>query len=137
MEWPVQLIPDDQNAPDPGPDTAAEPPFFDVLHAIFKRLEGFDWKKLDEDLLKMLYQELVDPADRSGLGEYYTPNWSAELVLEDIGYSGATLLDPSCGSGTFLFCAIRRLKKQGLKGEKLLRFAMDSLIGSDVIPLPF
>lgn len=116
-------------------DTTAETPFFDVLHGIFQRLEGFDWKKLNEDLLKMLYQELIDPADRSGLGEYYTPDWLAELVLEDIGYNGGILLDPSCGSGTFLFCAVRRLKKQGLKGEKLIQFAMDSLIGMDVHPV--
>jgi hypothetical protein len=116
-------------------DTTAETQFCDVLHAIFRRLEGFDWKNLNEDLLKMLYQELVDPADRSGLGEYYTPDWLAELVLEDIGYAGGTLLDPSCGSGTFLFCAVRRLKKQGMRGERLIRFAMDSLIGLDVHPV--
>jgi hypothetical protein len=72
-------------------DTAAEAPFLDVLHAIFQRLEGFDWKRLNEDLLKMLYQELVNPEERSGLGEYYTPDWLAELVLEDISYTGGGL----------------------------------------------
>jgi hypothetical protein len=116
-------------------ETAVEVPFFDVLHGVFERLEGFDWKKVNEDLLKMLYQELIDPADRSGLGEYYTPDWLAEMILEDIGYNGGTLLDPSCGSGTFLFCAVRRLKKHGLKGEKLIQFAMNSLIGLDVHPV--
>ena len=116
-------------------DTPAETLFFNVLHAVFQRLEGFDWKRLDEDLLKMLYQELVDPADRSGLGEYYTPDWLAELILEDISYNGGTLLDPSCGSGTFLFCAVRRLKRQGLTGKELVRFAMNSLIGLDVHPV--
>jgi type I restriction-modification system DNA methylase subunit len=98
-------------------------------------LERFDWKRLNEDLLKMLYQELVDPADRSGLGEYYTPDWLAERVLEDIGYNGGVLLDPASGSGTFLFRAVRRLKKQGLSGEGLIRFAMESLIGLDVHPV--
>src|SRR4051812_23250908 len=39
-------------------DTIAETPFSDVFHAVFRRLEEFDWSKLDEDLLKMLYQEL-------------------------------------------------------------------------------
>jgi type I restriction-modification system DNA methylase subunit len=116
-------------------DTVADQPFNDVFHAIFRRLEEFDWTKLDEDLLKMLYQELIDPADRSGLGEYYTPDWLAEMILEDIGYDGGSLLDPSCGSGTFLFCAIRRLKRQGLTGDKLIHFAMDSLVGLDVHPV--
>jgi N-6 DNA Methylase len=116
-------------------DNIAEQPFNEVFHAIFRRLDEFDWTKLDEDLLKMLYQELIDPDDRSGLGEYYTPDWLAEMILEDIGYDGGSLLDPSCGSGTFLFCTIRRRKRQGLRGDELIRFAMDSLIGLDVHPV--
>ena len=48
----------------------------------------------------MLCQELVDPMDRAELGEFYTPDWLAELALEEIGYSKGTLLDPACGSGS-------------------------------------
>ena len=116
-------------------DTVAESPFNEVSHAIFRRLEEFDWTKLDEDLLKMLYQELIDPADRSGLGEYYTPDWLAELILEDIGYKGGSLLDPSCGSGTFLFIAINVLRKGGLSGKKLVEYVMNNIIGLDVHPV--
>src|SRR5262249_25372054 len=101
-------------------ETAVENQFFTFIDSIFKRLEEFDWTKLDEDLLKMLYQELVDPADRSGLGEFYTPDWLAELILEDIKYQSGTLLDPACGSGTFLFCAVRRLRAKGMSGRPLL-----------------
>jgi len=90
---------------------------------------------VDEDLLKMLYQELVDPQDRQLLGEFYTPDWLAELTLEQINYTKGTLLDPACGSGTFLFCAIRRLRAGGLKGNGLVRKALDSVIGIDVHPV--
>lgn len=116
-------------------DTVAENPFFHVLDSIFKRLEEFDWSKLDQDLLKMLYQELVDPEDRSGLGEFYTPDWLAELILEDIGYKEGALLDPACGSGTFLFSAINRLRRQGFTGKKLVKYVMESIIGLDVHPV--
>jgi hypothetical protein len=115
--------------------TQAEAAFVDFLANVFRRLEEFDWNRLDEDLLKMLYQELVDPADRSELGEFYTPDWLAELALNEVGYSDGTLLDPACGSGTFLFCAIRRLRDQGLKGEKLVKHALESIIGIDVHPV--
>jgi hypothetical protein len=108
-------------------DSAAEPPFVNFSESIFKRLEEFDWTKVDEDLLKMLYQELVDPADRSGLGEFYTPDWLAEMMLEDIGYERSSILDPSCGSATFLFCAVRRLRNHGFKGHELVKFVMTSL----------
>jgi hypothetical protein len=57
------------------------------------------------DLLKKLYQYLVPQQVRHNLGEYYTPDWLAEFVLNEVGYDGNTLkrlLDPACGSGTFL-----------------------------------
>src|SRR5581483_11085799 len=115
--------------------TKAESIFVDFLANVFRRLQEFDWNRLDEDLLKMLYQELVDPEDRSELGEVYTPDWLAELALEQIDYREGTLLDPACGSGTFLFCAIRRLRDHGLKGDKLVDYALQSVIGIDVHPV--
>ena len=68
------------------------------------------------DLLKKLYQYLVPPEVRRKLGEYYTPDWLAELVLNEVDYKGNTLkrlLDPACGSGTFLILAIQRAKEYG------------------------
>jgi SAM-dependent methyltransferase len=115
--------------------TKAESAFVDFLANVFRRLEEFDWNRLDEDLLKMLYQELVDPADRSELGEFYTPDWLAELALNEIDYKKGTLLDPACGSGTFLFCAVRRMREQGLKGDRLVAHALESVIGIDVHPV--
>lgn len=68
------------------------------------------------DLLKKLYQYLVPQEIRHRLGEYYTPDWLAELILNEVGYDGNTykrLLDPACGSGTFLVFAIQRAKHYG------------------------
>lgn len=115
--------------------TPAEQTIFDFFGNLFRRLDEFDWSRIDEDLLKMLYQELVDPDDRQLLGEFYTPDWLAELTLDQIDYSGEMLLDPACGSGTFLFCAIRRLRAQGKRGNKLIKTVLDSIIGIDVHPV--
>ncbi len=106
----------------------------------FRRLaEGlvvYDLKRIDQDLLKQLYQNLVDPATRHDLGEFYTPDWLAELTLQDIDYHyPQSLLDPACGSGSFLFAAIKRLAAQGLTGWELVRFAVDNVMGMDVHPL--
>ena len=116
-------------------ETEAERTFFEFFGNLFRSLGEFEWSRLDEDLLKMLYQELVDPPDRQLLGEFYTPDWLAELTLEKIQYTEGTLLDPACGSGTFLFCAIRRLRAGGFKGNKLVRKALESVIGIDVHPV--
>jgi hypothetical protein len=64
------------------------------------------------DLLKGLYHYLVPKKLRHDLGEYYTPDWLADLTLDELGYHGdlnRRILDPACGSGTFLVLAIRRV----------------------------
>lgn len=74
------------------------------------------------DLLKKLYQYLVPQEVRHRLGEYYTPDWLAELLLNELGYDGKTLkrfLDPACGSGTFLVLAIQRVINHGREKEKI------------------
>ncbi|MCK4734840.1 MAG: N-6 DNA methylase [Methanophagales archaeon] len=50
---------------------------------------------------------------RHDLGEYFTPDWLAELVLKEVEYDGdleKRVLDPACGSGTFLVLAIKEVK---------------------------
>jgi type I restriction-modification system DNA methylase subunit len=63
------------------------------------------------DVLKALYESLIDPVQRHDLGEYYTPDWLAAKVVRRVVDQPLTqfVLDPACGSGTFLFQAIRRL----------------------------
>ena len=83
----------------------------------------YDLRAIREDLLKELYQELVDPQTRHDLGEFYTlrTGWrsrdSAERRVSAARgqVEAASSLDPSCGSGTFLFTAIRMLREVGLR----------------------
>jgi hypothetical protein len=66
------------------------------------------------DLLKDLYHGLIPDAVRHALGEYYTPDWLAEHTIELAGFDGdpnKAVLDPSCGSGTFLLMAIQKIRQ--------------------------
>jgi hypothetical protein len=98
------------------------------------------------DLLKKLYQQLFPKSVRHDLGEYYTPDWLAEHVLNELGYEGdpdKRLLDPACGSGTFLVVAINRIRRwYDLNREKcaydegdLLKKILANVIGFDLNPL--
>ena len=98
------------------------------------------------DLLKQLYQQLFPKSVRHDLGEYYTPDWLAELVLDELGYDGnpdKRLLDPACGSGTFLVMALNRVKtwyddhrhECGFGEDELLRKILRNIIGFDLNPL--
>ncbi|MEW6250595.1 MAG: N-6 DNA methylase [Planctomycetota bacterium] len=119
----------------------------DWLNGLAVRLaSSYDLSAINEDLLKSLYQELVDPDTRHDLGEFYTPDWLAERTLREAGFPTEAdgrphldernaLLDPSCGSGTFLFTAIRILKDAGACGDPLVQFVIRHLAGVDVHPL--
>ncbi len=107
-----------------------------LLYALSAELQVYDLSAIRQDLLKQLYQNLVDPETRHDLGEYYTPDWLAQLTLQEIDYDAPqSLLDPACGSGTFLFNAIRRLADNGLTGRELVDFALNNIVGTDVHPL--
>lgn len=92
----------------------------DVLWKMSQTLSAYDIGTFElkperaRDLLKDLYHGLIPEAVRHALGEYYTPDWLAEHTIELAGYDGdprKTLLDPSCGSGTFLLLAIQKVRQ--------------------------
>lgn len=108
----------------------------ELLNAISVELRIYDLSAIRQDLLKQLYQNMVDPKTRHDLGEYYTPDWLAQLTLREIDYRyPQSLLDPACGSGAFLFNAIRRLAEDGLTGQELADFSLGNIMGTDVHPL--
>ncbi|HEY4759544.1 MAG TPA: N-6 DNA methylase [Thermoguttaceae bacterium] len=103
---------------------------------------------LSGDLLKSLYQELFPRTLRRQLGEYYTPDWLARHVLDRVGYTGEVqqrLLDPACGSGTFLMMAIKRIrsawasrhidKSPTSSKAALCRHILSNVVGIDLNPL--
>ncbi len=94
------------------------------------------------DLLKKLYQYLVPRSLRHDLGEYYTPDWLAERLLMQVGYDGEPnkrLIDPGCGSGTFLTLALRRMRQYAADHltppADLLDAALHNIVGFDLNPL--
>ena len=45
-----------------------------VVRWLFSLLQNYNLRELSEDVLKSLYQELVDPETRHDLGKFYTPD---------------------------------------------------------------
>jgi len=82
----------------------------DVVSDIARRVASFNWADVDHDVLKALYQSVIAPEVRKRLGEYYTPDWLARRMVDQVVDDPLRqrVLDPACGSGTFLFHAVRR-----------------------------
>lgn len=111
--------------------------------ALARHLAGYDLTKVREDILKPLYEQLVDPATRHELGEYYTPDWLATLMTEtllgewDWDEGIPSVLDPTCGSGTFLRAVIQHVREKSpdLTRQDLLYAILSKVVGIDVHPL--
>ena len=93
---------------------------------IYKTAFAYDWRARAQDVLRKFYASVISKEQRKLYGEYYTPDWVAQMLAErvlddtwlqdsiqaalaDQDLSGIGVLDPACGSGTFLFHAARRI----------------------------
>jgi len=91
------------------------------------------------DIFKELYEATVPQVVRGSFGEFYTPQWLASHVLNTaLGQNNkGRVLDPCCGSGTFLITAIERIRREA--GQKtpavLLQEIFNSVSGIDLNPL--
>jgi SAM-dependent methyltransferase len=132
----------------------------DALRQVLQHLANYNPITVQDDplsardLLKKLYHYLLPREIRHDLGEFYTPDWLAERLLNQlveplfrmpkpgntrIPTPNKRLLDPACGSGTFLILAARALKancsQAGLAEADTLEIILNSLAGIDLNPL--
>lgn len=111
------------------------------VRALARRLSRFDWGSVNQDVLKVLYESVIGPETRKQLGEYYTPDWLAELVVNEVDTDPLQMrvLDPACGSGTFLFHAVRRFlaaaEQAGHTLSEALRNVSRHVQGMDLHPV--
>ena len=107
---------------------------------LLKEIYVYDLERISEDVLKELYQELIDTEVKQSLGEFYTPDWLADTIVKDVvDKPESRILDPSCGSGTFLFKIIQFKHKQLLEKNwsdtKILEHILENVVGFDIHPL--
>lgn len=113
----------------------------DLINRIAGQVGRFRLSEIGTDVLKTVYESLIDPQQRHYLGEYYTPDWLAEWMCSHVIPNPLTqrVLDPACGSGTFLFHAVRnfldRAEKEKRPLHQALRDCTDHVIGLDVHPV--
>jgi len=113
----------------------------DLVRKIMNHVRRFRLEEVDGDVLKVLYESLIDPDERHELGEYYTPDWLAAKVVRQVVDRPMEdrVIDPACGSGTFLFHAIRRFLTEaedaGLPAGERAGEVCAHIVGMDIHPV--
>jgi hypothetical protein len=134
-----------------GINGAVESDFFDwivadpngakLVRRIMAHVRRFRLAEVESDVMKTLYESLIDREQRHGLGEYYTPDWLAAKMTHHAVTAPfeQKVLDPACGSGTFLFHALRRFLEEAEAGDVVpARRALEAtqhVAGMDIHPV--
>lgn len=130
---------------------AVESDFFDwvlesrdgerLVSELQHHVSRFRLQDVKSDVLKGLYESLIDPEQRHDLGEYYTPDWLAARICERAIADPVNqrVLDPACGSGTFAFHAVQRFlaaaDAAGMSNAEALVRVGDKVHGIDIHPV--
>lgn len=103
-----------------------------LSYELQQRILTLNWDEKTSDIFRLLYEEFLSPEDRRAFGEYYTPLWLVNFMFDEIGsVKDKVIIDPFCGSGTFLDEAFRRKIEEGDEPEK----AIKEVIGFDINPI--
>ena len=77
-----------------------------IVRALISTLAGYDWASLTDDVLGAIFERLIPRGEQILLGQFYTPRRVADLLVAlTVDGERPLILDPGCGSGTFLMSA--------------------------------
>jgi type I restriction-modification system DNA methylase subunit len=86
-----------------------------TLDWLVRLIDHYKVEKLG-DIIGFIYEDLIPGEERHRLGQFYTPRPVAELIVKwAVRSPDDKVLDPGCGSGTFLVEAYKRLAELKLK----------------------
>ena len=128
------------------------------IDALVTEVNNYAWSAANRDMLKDLYHAVISRDIRHDFGEYYTPDWLARAVCEEVldadwrketiamavagQLNGPAVLDPSCGSGTFLFHAVQLLLENARQHPELansphaqVEIVNELVVGIDLHPV--
>ena len=109
-----------------------------LLRQVINKINEIDFNSSeDRHLFNDIYEQLLQSLQSAGnAGEYYTPRAVTQFIVDMVNPQlGEKVLDPACGTGGFLACAIEHLKKQAdtTKEGEILN---NSIFGIEKKPLP-
>ena len=105
------------------------------IKELVRVLKRYDFSKLGYDIIGRIFERLIPHEERHNLGQYFTSPDIVDLILGFcVCHENDTILDPSCGAGTFLVRAYQYKKMMNLRmpHEDILK----TLWGVDIAKFP-
>ena len=112
-----------------------------LLQTLARRVARFDWTEAPPDTAATLYESVIPAEERRQLGEYYTPAWLARAMMRELVDDplNQRVLDPACGSGTFVAEAVSHFiaaaAAANWKPGDVLNRLREAVTGIDVHPV--
>ena len=110
-----------------------------LLRQVINKINEIDFNNLaDRRHFGDIYEQLLNDLQSAGnAGEYYTPRAVTSFMARMVDpRPGETLLDPACGTGGFLTCAIRHMREHYVKRTEDEMSMQVSLRAVEKKPLP-
>ena len=111
------------------------------LKTLARRVARFNWTEAPPDTAATLYESVIPSEERRQLGEYYTPAWLARIMVRELVTDPLDqhVLDPGCGSGTFVAEAVSHFiaaaNDTNWEPREVLNRLRVSVTGIDVHPV--
>jgi type I restriction enzyme M protein len=110
-----------------------------LLRQVVNKLNEIDFNKAsDRHEFGDIYEKILGDLQNAGnAGEYYTPRAVTQFIVDQVDPKlGETVLDPACGTGGFLVCAIEHVRKKYVKSAKDEERLQGCVYGVEKKPLP-
>jgi type I restriction enzyme M protein len=107
-----------------------------VINKINESIDFNDSKH--RHLFGEMYEQILKDLQSAGnAGEYYTPRAVTQFMVDQVNPRlGETVLDPACGTGGFLACAIEHIRKLDVNIPEEEEKLQATIFGVDKKPLP-
>ena len=132
-------------------DTISQIPFTkrakERMRTLLDTLNSFDYSVIERDFLGSIYEKLIPAEERKRLGQFYTPVQVADMIISlTVNRKDDLILDPACGSGTFLVRTYQKLsdlagfhhsrESQGGFDELFHKQLLEKIYGVDINQFP-
>jgi len=110
-----------------------------LIRQVVNKINEIDFNSTkDRHLFGEIYEKILKDLQSAGnAGEYYTPRAVTQFMVDQVNpHLGEIILDPACGTGGFLTCAIENIRAMQVKSVEDEHLLQKSIHGIEKKPMP-